>query len=329
MRWVVKRTLKAILTIYAAITLTFFLIRAMPANPIDRAMQEYRRQGLPEYEARQMAAAIFASFDISKPILDQYVSYILGLLRGDLGRSIHWLNVPIVEIMAYAIPWTVFIVSLSLVASFLVGIVLGMAMAYLRGSVFDSIMTGICTVCNAIPNYILALFLLFYLAFATGWFPAYGAYDINIQPGFTWEFISNVLQHAVLPFLAFFITSFGGWSLAMRGSTVSTLGEDYVEAAEARGLPRRRIMLSYVGRNAILPLFTSFAISLGFIFGGSTLIETIFSYPGIGWYLNMSINRRDYVLMQGFFLIITLAVVFSNYIADMLYGKLDPRIKME
>jgi peptide/nickel transport system permease protein len=329
MRWFVRRTLKAILTIYAAITLTFFLIRAMPANPIDRAMQEYRRQGIPEYEARQMAAAIFAAFDISKPILDQYVSYILSLLRGDLGRSLYWLNVPIVEIMAYAIPWTVFIVSLSLVASFLVGIVLGMAMAYMRGSAFDSIMTGLCTISNAIPNYILALFLLFYLAFATGWFPAYGAYDINIQPGFTWEFISNVLHHAVLPFLAFFITSFGSWSLAMRGSTISTLGEDYVEAAEARGLPRRRIMLSYVGRNAILPLFTSFAISLGFIFGGSTLIETIFSYPGIGWYLNTSINRRDYVLMQGFFLIITLAVVLSNYVADMLYGKLDPRIKME
>ena len=202
-------------------------------------------------------------------------------------------------------------------------------MAYRRGTAFDSIMTGIATVCNATPNYILALFLLFYLAFATGWFPTHGAYDIDIEPGFTLEFISNALWHATLPIMAYVITQFGGWALSMRGSTISVLGEDYVVAAEARGLPKRRIMLSYVGRNAMLPLFTAFAIRLGYIFGGSTLIETIFSYPGVGWYLYTSINRRDYVLMQAFFLIITVAVILSNLFADILYGKLDPRIKME
>lgn len=329
MRWVIKRVLKAVLTVYAAVTLTFFLIRAMPTNPIDRAMQEYMRQGMPEYQARQLAASVFATFDITKPVLDQYVSYILGLLRGDLGRSIYWLNVPLVEIMGYSLPWTVFLLSLSLLVSFLVGVVTGIAMAYLRGSPLDSFATGICTFCNAIPNYILALFLLFYLAFAMNWFPTHGGYDIWVQPGFNWEFISNVLYHAALPFLAYFVTSFGGWALSMRGSTINALGEDYVEAAEARGLFRRRIMLSYVGRNAVLPLFTSFAIGLGFIFGGATLIETIFTYPGVGWYLYIAINRRDYVMMQGFFLIITLAVVLSNLIADMLYGRLDPRIKTE
>ena len=329
MRWIVKRLLKAIFTIYIAMTITFFLIRAMPCNPIDRAIQEYLRQGIPEYEARIMAASIYATFDISQPVHVQYIKYITSLLRGDLGRSIYWLNVPVTSIIGPAIAWTVFSLSISLTLSFLIGIVLGMAMAYKRGTAFDSIMTGIATVCNATPNYILALFLLFYLAFATGWFPTHGAYDIDIEPGFTLEFISNALWHATLPIMAYVITQFGGWALSMRGSTLSVLGEDYVVAAEARGLPKRRIMLSYVGRNALLPLFTAFAIRLGYIFGGSTLIETIFSYPGVGWYLYTSINRRDYVLMQAFFLIITVAVILSNLLADILYGKLDPRIKME
>lgn len=329
MRWIAKRTLKAVLTIYVAITLTFFLVRAMPANPIDRAMQEYRRQGIPEDQARQMVASVFAMFDISKPIQEQYMLYISGLLRGDLGRSIYYLNVPVIEIVGEAVAWTVYLLSLSLTVSFLLGIGIGIAMAYFRGSAFDSIMTGVCTFCNAIPNYILALFLLFYLSFAAGWFPSRGAYDVWVRPGLTWEFISSVLHHSVLPFLAYVVTGFGGWSLAMRGSTLSVLGEDYVVAAEARGLSKRRVMLSYVGRTAILPLFTSFTIALGFIFGGSTLIETNFTYPGIGWYLLISINRRDYVLMQGFFLIITVAVVLSNFLTDALYGMLDPRIKTE
>ncbi|MFB0504164.1 MAG: ABC transporter permease [Candidatus Bathyarchaeia archaeon] len=329
MRWIIKRILKGILTIYVAVTITFFLIRAMPTNPIDRALQEYLRQGIPEAEARSMVASVFAMFDISKPVTEQYVSYISGLLRGDLGRSIYYLNVPVVEIIGPAVTWTVFLLSLSLVTSFLIGILLGVAMAYLRGSPFDSIAGGICTFCNAIPNYILALFLLFYLAYGLRLFPTYGAHDIWITPGFTWEFISSVMYHSFLPFLAYVVTSFGGWGLTMRGSTVSVLGEDYVVAAEARGLSKRRVMLSYVGRNAMLPLFTSFTISLGFIFGGSTLIETYFSYPGVGWYLMFSISRRDYVLMQAFFLIITVAVVLSNLLTDILYGMLDPRIKAE
>ncbi len=329
MRWIVKRTIKMVLTVYAVVTITFFLIRAMPVNPLQRALQEFIVQGMEEWQAKQMVAALYSQFDISKPIGEQYVLYISGLLRGDLGRSIYYLNVPVIEIIAQAIVWTVFLLSTSLTLSFLIGIGLGILMAYKRGSKFDSIMCGICTFFNAMPNYILAFFLLFYLAYGAGLFPSYGAYDIKLEPGFNWPFISSVLEHAVLPIVSMVITSFGGWALSMRGNTISVLGEDYVVAAEARGLPKRRIMLSYVGRNAILPLFTSFAISLGFIFGGSTLIETYFSYPGTGWYLVLSINRRDYTLMQGFFLIITLAVVISNFLADILYSKLDPRIKME
>jgi peptide/nickel transport system permease protein len=301
----------------------------MPVNPLDRAMQEFTRQGIPEWEARQMVSALFAQFDIDKPIGEQYILYITNLLQGNLGVSIFYMNIPVTEIVAEGLSWTVYILSISLTSSFLIGLGIGIALAYYRGSIFDSIMSSISTFFHAVPNYILALFLLFYLAFGARMFPTHSAYSIWVEPGFTWEFISSVLHHSVLPLVSMIVTSFGFWALNMKGSTISVLGEDYVVAAEARGLSKRRVMFSYVGRNAILPLFTSFAISLGYIFGGATLIEQHFSYPGVGRYLLTSINRRDYVLMQGFFLIITFAVVLSNFIADILYSRLDPRVRVE
>lgn len=327
MRWLVKKAIRTFVTVFVAISLTFVLIRLMPGSPIDRAVMEYVRQGVPEEEARIIVSALFA-INLTRPIHEQYFEYIVNLFQGDMGTSLSYLEVPVVKVIAIALPWTVFLLSFSLSTSFLVGVVLGSLMAYLRETMADRGLTVVCTVLNAMPNYILGIFILYYLCFVYKIFPESGAYDIWVKPGFTWEFISNVLHHAAAPFLAYFITSFGGWALGMRGSTVRVLGEDYVMAAEARGLRRRRVMWSYVARNAILPPFTSFIISLGYIFGGSVLIESLFTYPGIGYYLNYSISQRDYPLMQGCFLIITLAVICANFIADIVYAKLDPRIRI-
>ena len=155
-----------------------------------------------------------------------------------------------------------------------------------------------------------------------------GAYSPGMKPGFTLAFIKDIFFHAALPILTYVLTTVGGWMLAMKSSTISTLGEDYVTVAEARGLPERRIITSYVGRNASLPLITQLAISIGFVVGGSTLIEFIFVYQGIGQLLLSSINARDYPVMQGVFLIITIAVILANFLADFVYGWLDPRIRV-
>jgi peptide/nickel transport system permease protein len=156
-----------------------------------------------------------------------------------------------------------------------------------------------------------------------------GALSPNIVPGLTWAFFSDAFFHAALPIATYFVTTVGNWMLSMKSSTLNTLGEDYVTVAKARGLKDWRITTAYVGRNASLPLFTQLAISIGFVVGGSLLIETIFVYQGIGQTLGQAINRRDYTVMQGIFLVTTLAVIFANFFADLLYSWLDPRIKLD
>jgi peptide/nickel transport system permease protein len=155
-----------------------------------------------------------------------------------------------------------------------------------------------------------------------------GTVSPGITPGFTWTFIKDIFSHALLPILTYVISTIGGWTLSMKSSTLNTLGEDYVTVAKARGLSEMRIIFSYVGRNAILPLFTSLTMQMGFLMGGSALIESIFVYKGIGWALGASISQRDYPVMQAVFLIITVAVIVANFIADSFYSKLDPRIKV-
>ena len=331
MRWIVKRSIILVLTVYVIITFTFFLIRLMPGNIVDVLVFQYLMEGVPEKEARLMVSALIG-YNMSKPVLEQYFDYITNLLRGDLGYSLYYYRVPVISILSRAVPWTVFVLSIGITVSFAIGMVLGIIMAYRRGGIFDTIASFFATVISAVPNYIVGLLLLFTFTITV---PVYtegllgGAYDLGLEPGFNWPFIVSVFKHATLPILTYIVTGMGSWMLRMRANTISVLGEDYVLAAEARGLKKRRIALSYVGRNAILPLFTRFTIALGYMFGGSVLIENIFTYPGMGYYLGFSVTSRDYTLMQGAFLLMTSAVVISNFIADFLYSRLDPRIKLE
>jgi len=326
LRWIVKRALTVAVTLFSALTLIFFLIRIMPGNPIDMMIMQLIMQGYdPEDAARRVAGMV--PFVPTDPVHIQYINFLKGFLSGDLGKSILYAQ-PITMILVYAIPWTVFLVSLSLVISFSLGVLLGMFMAYRRGGILDRIFSLAASVTRALPPYVVGVILVLTLAFQAKWFPLMGPYDSRIPPGFTLEFISSLFYHATLPVLAYVITTIGSWILQMKSSTVSVLGEYYVTAAEARGLPERRIVTSYVGRNAVLPLFASLAISIGFIFGGSTFIENIYSYPGIGRYLAASVPARDYTMMMGCFLVTTVAVVLSNFLADLLYSRLDPRIRL-
>jgi len=326
MRWIIRRALIAILTIWVAMTITFILIRLMPGNFIEMMILYYMNTfGYSEEEAKQEVYALY-NVNLDEPLWKQYLEFITGILHGDWGVT-YCSRTPVLDCLLYALPWTIFLLSISMTISFLIGIGLGMLMAYRRGSLFDNVGSLLSSISSAIPNFILGLLLLYFLAIQYPIFPARGSYDIRIKPGFTLEFISSVLYHSFLPMLAYVLTSFGGWALAMRGSTVRVLGEDYVMAAEARGLKPKRITWTYVGRNAILPLFTSFAISLGYMFAGSVFIESYFAYTGIGQVIGLALSYRDYPLIQGGFLLIIIAVVISNFIADLLYGVLDPRVR--
>lgn len=326
MRWIIKRLLTTIITIFSAITIVFFLIRLMPGNPIDILMGQLISQGLDPREAASIVASIIP-FVPTDPLFKQYVDFLIGVLTGNLGRSIIF-AVPVNTILVYAIPWTVFLVSVSLIISFSLGISLGMFIAYRRGGLIDRILSISSSILRAIPAYVIGILLILLFAVQLGWFPPTGPYDPRIKPAFTWEFIASVFRHAALPIISYVIITVGGWILQMKSSTISVLGEYYVMAAEARGLPERRIVLSYVGRNAILPLFTSLAISLGYVFSGSVFIETTFSYPGIGRFISTALSYRDYILMSACFLVTTITTAVSTFLADILYSRLDPRIRL-
>ena len=226
-------------------------------------------------------------------------------------------------IFAY-LPWTLFSVGLGLLLSFLIGIALGVLIAYKRGRWIDHLITNISSALNAVPNYMWAMLVIVVFGVQLRWFNV-----SSLRGTLTAEFILDALTHAALPITVYVLTSVGGWILQMKSSTTQVLEDDYVIGAKARGLPGSRIHISYVGRNAILPLFTQFAVQLGFVVGGSTLVEQIFKYDGVGYYFYDAIVARDYPVVQGFILIITVSVVLANLMADLLLSRIDPRIRVE
>lgn len=321
-----------LITIWAVTTFTFFLIRQMPGNPVEIKIDELmQRQNLTYEEALRAAATLF-NFDPDRPILLQYTDFIGDLLRGDLGDSITKGGVSVVSIILRYLPWTLFCVGLSLFISFVVGIVVGLAMGYWRGSWFDNLMTTLASILSGLPDYIIALLLIVVFGVQLGWFDigsVRGGVDPNIEPGLTAEYIGSILQFATMPILVYVLSTVGTWILSMKSSTLSTLGEDYIAVAKARGLSERRILSGYIGRNAMLPLITRLAISAGLVVGGTVIIEEMFQYPGLGRNLFIAIAGRDYTTMQGIFLVITIAVVVSNILADFAIGWLDPRVRIE
>lgn len=328
-----KSFLQAVLTIWLTLTVTFVLVRKLPSSPQDRYVRRLMdTQGLTLEEANARAAALFGGASVDSPITDQYFSYLGNVLKLDFGHSLLSPAVSVMEIVGAVLPWTLFCVGLSLLISFTLGVVLGMLMAYWRNSIFDLALTTIFSFLSSIPNYMIAILLLYVGAISLNLFSPgemRGAYSPNIQPGFTADFIGSVFAHAMLPVITYVLATVGSWALSMKSSTMGVLGEEYVNAANARGLGRIRIMTAYVGRNASLPLFTQLALSIGFVIGGSVLIESYWLYPGIGNRLLQAISELDYTVMQGIFLIITIAVILSNLLADLLYSQLDPRVRVQ
>jgi peptide/nickel transport system permease protein len=191
----------------------------------------------------------------------------------------------------------------------------------------DGIMPPVFVVMTVVPYFWLGLVLILIFGVTLHWLPYFDSYDITLTPGFNWTFISNVLQHAVLPGFTLLVTTIGTWILTMRNNMITTLAEDYVRMARAKGLSGRRIMLDYAARNAILPNLTGFAMSLGFVVGGAILIEEIFNYQGVGFLLLQAVNNDDYPLMQALFLLITVVVLVAILLSDIATAVLDPRTR--
>lgn len=324
-----KRIVRALLVTYIMITAVFFLLRLMPGNPVDVYINRLIQDGVPYQDAAASASALY-SFDPDTPLIQQYFQYLGGVLRGDLGISVAAPGTPVMDIIARDLPWTLFSVGTALVIAVAVGLVLGMYIAYRRGGIADHFVSTVGSTLHAIPNYLMAIMIVVIGGVQLGWFDFVkmrGTYSSGIHPEFSLTFISDAFYHATLPIITYVLTTVGTWALVMKASTTQALGEDFVMVARARGLPSSRISSMYVGRNAVLPLVAQIATQAGFVVGGAIFVEFIFSYNGIGSLLFTSINSRDYPVIQGILLIITLTVVFANLIADLTYGLLDPRIR--
>jgi peptide/nickel transport system permease protein len=268
-------------------------------------------------------AELYMNLDPSEPMHIAYLNYMADFVRGDLGRSLFY-NEPVIDLLGHALPWTLFVLSWGLFISFFVGILLGSLMAYWEGGKLDVGLSTYSVVMGSTPYYVLALFLVVFLAYQAKLFPTGGRVPEGVQSGFNLAYIRGVVYHATLPILSTVVLS-GLASLAMRGNSIRVLGEDYMRVAQLRGLSDTVIATQYVARNAILPMYTGFMISVGTVFGGSVILEIIFVYRGVGFYLVEAARARDYPLMMGGFVLITFCVVVALLIADLTYPMLDPR----
>ncbi|MDX9991598.1 MAG: ABC transporter permease [Anaerolineales bacterium] len=330
--YALQTLIKKFFIVWVVVTVSFLIVRGLPGNPVDiMVINLMDTQGISEDEARTRAASLLR-LDLDAPLYIQYFDFLGNLVKGDLGDSyVMARGKPVTEIVFQRLPWTLFSVGTSLLISFTLGMFLGIVAAYRRNSLLDQVLSNLSAMIGAVPNTLWAIILVLLLGVVWKVVPLNlmrGSVSPGIKPGLNITFIWDVLKHWFVPGIVYVLTTLGGWMLAMRSSTVSVLGEDYVTVARARGLPDFRIITAYVGRNASLPLVTALAISIGFLLGGSTVIELIFVYQGVGFLMSQAIAKRDYPVMQGILLVTTITVIISTAIADLLYGWLDPRIRI-
>ncbi|OLF06129.1 peptide ABC transporter permease [Actinophytocola xinjiangensis] len=312
-------------TAWAAITINFFLPRAIPGDPVQSLIA--RAQGQLSTDAIQSLYILFG-LDDEQSLVSQYFEYWGQLLSGDLGLSFTFFPSPVSDVIADSLPWTLALVGFTTVISFLLGTALGVVAGWWRGTWADLLMP-VTTFLSSIPYFWLGLIAITLFADQGGAFPSSGGYDPGVVPGWDLDFIGSAIHHSLLPAITILITSMSGWVLSMRNMMLTVAAEDYITVAHAKGLSQRRVMVSYAARNALLPNVSAFALSLGLIVGGTLLVEIVFSYPGIGFQLFSAVGAKDYPLIQGIFLIITLSVLVANLVADLVYLLLDPRTRKE
>ncbi len=325
MQYILRRLGFYALAAWVSLTLNFLIPRLMPGDPASAIFARMRGQLQPE----QIQAMREAYGLVEAPLHIQYYQYVTNMLQGNLGISISNFPAPVTSVMATGLLWTLLLGITALLVSFILGNILGILSAWRRGTLVDTMLPPILIFVGSFPFFWLALVALYFLGFELGWFPLRHAYSDRLTPSWSWTFVASVLYHLVLPAGAIVVVSIGGWLLGMRNTMINILGEDYITMAEAKALSQRRIMFNYAARNALLPNITAFGMALGFVLGGQIIVETVFSYPGLGYQLTKAVSNLDYPLMQGLFLMITLAVLGANLIIDLLYVRLDPRVRAQ
>ncbi|WP_235857181.1 ABC transporter permease [Occultella glacieicola] len=309
---------------WAAITLNFLLPRLMPGDPSVAIVDQLQRVSGRQLPPETLVSIQTLFGDPDANLAEQYLAYLGQLARFDLGISISRFPTPVADLVASGLPWTLMLVGTTTVLAFVIGTGLGVLTGWKAGGRFDAIVTPASTFISSVPYFWVALIALWVFAFELRWLPSSGGYDPDLEGPAFWL---SALRYGILPAATIVFSAFGGWLLGMRNMTVTTVREEYVLLAQAKGLSPSRVVLRYAARNAMLPSFTGFALALGGVIGGALLTEIVFSYPGIGYLLYDSLTKRDYPVMQGVFLLIALTVLLANLIADSVYVFVDPRVR--
>ena len=322
MSFILRRLLFYVVAAWVALTVNFFIPRAMPGNAVQSVMAKFPNLQPSAYKALE------ALLGVGHPgsIWSQYVSYLDDIAHFNFGTDVSQYPASVSSLLVQTLPWTIILVGTATVIAFLVGTALGIVAGWRHGGALDRVLPGLMFL-QAIPYFFFALILVEFLGIKTHVFPTGQGYDNGLIPGWHGDFISSAIYHSLLPALTIVLTSIAGWMLQMRNVMITTIGEDYVVAAQAKGLSSRRIIFTYAARNAFLPQLQGFGLAIGFVVSGALVMEIVFSYPGIGYNLVQAVGAKDFPLMQALFLVITFAVLIANLLIDMIIVLFDPRAR--
>ena len=322
MSFILRRLVFYLVTAWVALTINFFIPRAMPGNAVQSIMSKFPNLQPSAYQALE------ALLGVGHPgsLWSQYVSYLDDIFHFNFGTDVSQYPAQVSTLLGETIPWTLTLVGTATVIAFLIGTGLGIVAGWRHGGTLDRVLPGLMFL-QAIPYFFFALILIELFASKLHVFPLGQGYAQGLIPGWHWDFISSALYHSLLPALTIVLTSIAGWMLQMRNVMITTIGEDYVIAAQAKGLPSRRVVFTYAARNALLPQLQGFGLAVGFVVSGALIMEIVFSYPGIGLLLLNAVTSNDYPLMQAIFLVITFAVLIANLIVDIVIVFADPRAR--
>jgi len=326
LRYFMRRIGMFFLVIFVAATFNFFIPRLAPGNPIGAITSRMANASAGIENGQAMFEAYRKRFGLDEPIYIQYAKYMWNTVRFDFGQSLSAYPADVWEIIRPAIGWSIGLIGVSVLLTFMLGITIGAVLAWKGTPQIVKALLPITMIGGVLPYYLLGMLLLYLFAFTTKLLPMSGAYDSAIPKELSGPYIGTVVRHALLPALSIILTSLGTWALTMRGLIVNTIGDDYMLLADAKGLPKRRILWWYSVRNAIPPQVMHLAIALGYVVSGAILVEIVFSYPGLGYQLYMAIVNSDYTVIQGITLILAMSVGLCVLIIDLVYPRLDPRV---
>jgi peptide/nickel transport system permease protein len=328
--FLLKRVGLLLLIVWSAATLNFFIPKITPRNPLrEKLLMEASRSGYIPPGFDEMVKAYEVKFGLDQPLLLQYMRYLGDMARLDLGYSISNFPKTVGELIGEALPWTIGLLTVTTLIAFLLGTLVGALIAWPKSPKWIHYLVPPFLILSAVPAFLLALVLIYFIAFQWKLLPLGGGYSVGIIPSLSVPFVLDVLEHALLPAIAIILTSLGGWAIGMRGMMITVQGEDYMTFAEAKGLKGWRLFYKYAVRNAMLPQVTGLALSFSFIVSGAVLVELTFGFPGIGSLLARSIQQLDYFTIYGIVFILICTIGVAMFIMDLIYPLLDPRINYD